>query len=114
MALLSGSPAIDTGSNAFCVDTDGFSIKADQRGLIRIRSRVVDIGAYETQPSPAVSDFIWWMQSAIVASCNSRKGLRRSVAGNKTQNSGLQIGLDYPVISWLLEDSCGEQAVWRC
>jgi hypothetical protein len=42
MALLSGSPAIDAGSNANAPATD-------QRGLTRIVNGTIDIGAYEVQ-----------------------------------------------------------------
>ena len=47
MALLTGSPAIDRGSNAFV--TTG---ETDQRGLTRIVNGTVDIGAFEVQPPP--------------------------------------------------------------
>jgi hypothetical protein len=54
MALLSGSPAIDRGSNAFVTVAT-----TDQRGLTRIVNGIVDIGAYEVQaPSaPTASTF---------------------------------------------------------
>jgi hypothetical protein len=44
MALLPGSPAIDTGSNAIV------TMNSDQRGLTRIVSGTVDVGAFEFQP----------------------------------------------------------------
>ncbi|WP_165230645.1 right-handed parallel beta-helix repeat-containing protein [Aquisphaera insulae] len=44
MALLPGSPAIDAGSNALIPD----GVTTDQRGLPRIVSGVVDIGAFES------------------------------------------------------------------
>ena len=47
MALLSGSPAIDAGSNALAVGPDGKPLLGDQRGFGRIFNGTVDIGAYE-------------------------------------------------------------------
>ena len=43
-ALLLGSPAIDTGDDAFCPDTD-------QRGVTRPQGAACDIGAFEFEPS---------------------------------------------------------------
>ena len=45
MALLPGSPAIDAGSNALIPA----GVTTDQRGLPRIVSGIVDIGAFESQ-----------------------------------------------------------------
>jgi hypothetical protein len=52
MALLPGSPAIDTGSNALAVDAFGNPLTTDQRGpgYSRIINGTVDIGAYEYTP----------------------------------------------------------------
>lgn len=47
MALLAGSPAIDAGSNALAVGTDGKPLLTDQRSYYRIFNGTVDIGAYE-------------------------------------------------------------------
>jgi CSLREA domain-containing protein len=51
-ALLSGSPAIDAGSNALAVDQNGNPLTTDQRGagFNRIVNNTVDIGAFEGQP----------------------------------------------------------------
>lgn len=46
-ALLSGSSAIDAGSNIYALNPDGNPLIKDQRGLVRIFNAVVDIGAYE-------------------------------------------------------------------
>jgi hypothetical protein len=57
IALLTGSPAIDAGSNALAVDpTTGQPLEYDQRGpgFPRIADGTVDIGAFE-YPSSAVS-----------------------------------------------------------
>jgi len=54
IALLPGSPAIDAGSNALAVDpTSGQPLTTDQRGpgFVRIYNNVVDIGAFEVQPT---------------------------------------------------------------
>jgi len=47
MALLSGSPAINSGSNALAVDAASHPLALDQRGAPRILDGTVDIGAYE-------------------------------------------------------------------
>ena len=49
LALLAGSPAIDTGSNALAVDANGSPLVNDQRGIgfPRIVNLIVDIGAFE-------------------------------------------------------------------
>jgi hypothetical protein len=57
LALLPGSPAIDAGSNALAVDSNGKPLLYDQRGLgyerivnaTGIAKATVDIGAYEVQ-----------------------------------------------------------------
>jgi hypothetical protein len=46
--LLPGSPAIDAGSNALDVDPSGNPLNTDQRGLPRVVSGTVDIGAFES------------------------------------------------------------------
>ena len=49
-ALLSGSPAIDAGSNTLALDADGVPLATDQRGdgFDRIKLGRVDIGAFES------------------------------------------------------------------
>ena len=51
IALLAGSPAIDSGSNALAVDPHGSPLTTDQRGagFPRIVNGTVDIGAFEVQ-----------------------------------------------------------------
>jgi hypothetical protein len=55
-ALLTGSPAIDAGQNAFAVDADGMLLEFDQRGVgfPRIVHATVEIGAFEVQNQPPV------------------------------------------------------------
>jgi hypothetical protein len=48
IALLPGSPAIDSGSDALAVDPDGHPLATDQRGFSRFTS-TVDIGAFESR-----------------------------------------------------------------
>ena len=52
MALLAGSPAIDTGDNDLAVDVNSQPLTTDQRGVgfPRIANNIVDIGAYESNP----------------------------------------------------------------
>jgi predicted outer membrane repeat protein len=58
-ALLAGSPAIDAGNAAGCLDQNGLPLSTDQRGFIRLvdggsGSAICDIGAYEyDSPGPA-------------------------------------------------------------
>ncbi len=47
MALLIGSPALNTG---YCGDAQGVPLKVDQRGFPRSDSTGCDIGAYENEP----------------------------------------------------------------
>ena len=47
MALLGGSPAINSGSNALVPE----GVTIDQRGALRIKDGTVDIGAFEGEPS---------------------------------------------------------------
>jgi uncharacterized repeat protein (TIGR01451 family) len=50
--LMPGSPAIDAGAPAGCVDNNGAILETDQRGVARVGR--CDIGAYEyTSPGPA-------------------------------------------------------------
>ena len=56
-ALLPGSPAIDVGNASLAVDTDGFPLNTDQRGVGfgRVSGNAVDIGAFEVQVSAATA-----------------------------------------------------------
>ncbi len=49
-ALLAGSPAIDAGNPAGCVDGLGATITTDQRGIARPQGARCDLGAYESAP----------------------------------------------------------------
>jgi hypothetical protein len=48
MALLPDSPALDAGSNALAVNSQGKPLIFDQRGFARIVNGTVDIGAFES------------------------------------------------------------------
>jgi hypothetical protein len=60
MALQSGSPAIDAGSNALAVDNNGNALTTDQRGTgyPRIYNGTVDIGAYEVEQTSSVASVV--------------------------------------------------------
>ena len=55
MALRTGSPAIDAGSNALAVGPDGKPLLTDQRGYYRIFNGTVDTGAVEYGSSPLLA-----------------------------------------------------------
>ena len=86
IALLTGSPAIDNGSNALAVDpSTGQPLTTDQRGpgFLRIVNGTVDIGAYEYLP--AASDAVsveWGSQSAALQT--AADGLRLLPQGRTT------------------------------
>jgi len=48
-ALLSGSPAVNSGNSSLSVDGSGIPLLTDQRGETRSRFGAVDIGAFETE-----------------------------------------------------------------
>jgi len=54
IALMAGSPAINSGSNALAVDPAGAPLQFDQRGAgyARVASGTVDVGAFEVQVVP--------------------------------------------------------------
>ncbi len=56
MALLSGSPAIDAGSNALAVDASSNPLTTDQTGNARISNSIVDMGAFEFQLVPVTEE----------------------------------------------------------
>ncbi len=48
IAILPGSPAIDSGNTSLAIDGQGHSLTTDQRGFPRVVGTSVDIGAFET------------------------------------------------------------------
>ena len=46
--LLPDSPAINAGSNALALDENGIPLTSDQRGVVRVQSGTVDMGAFES------------------------------------------------------------------
>jgi hypothetical protein len=75
IALLSGSPAIDSGSNDLAVDpTSSQPLSTDQRGtgFPRISHNTVDIGAYELQ---AVTQLVVMAQPPSVVTAGASFGL---------------------------------------
>jgi len=56
-ALPSGSPAINAGNMAGCVDGDGAPIKTDQRGVHRPFGSYCDVGAFEASDSIFLNSF---------------------------------------------------------
>ena len=86
IALVTGSPAIDTGNNALAVDpTTGQPLATDQRGpgFVRIVNGTVDIGAYEFTPdADDVLSVGWGTRSAALQT--AADGLRLLPAGRDT------------------------------
>jgi len=83
IALVTGSPAIDAGSNALAVDpTTGQPLTTDQRGFPRIVNGTVDIGAYEVQSYITAVAVGWGTQTAALQT--AADGLRLLPAGRNT------------------------------
>ena len=86
IALVTGSPAIDMGSNALAVDpVTGQPLTTDQRGpgFVRIVNGRVDIGAYEFTPdADDVLSVGWGTQTAALQT--AADGLRLLPAGRAT------------------------------
>jgi len=85
IALVTGSPAIDKGSNAPAVDpTTGKPLTTDQRGtgFSRIVNGGVDIGAYEVQSYITAVAVGWGTQTAALQTASD--GLRLLPAGRNT------------------------------
>jgi hypothetical protein len=85
IALVTGSPAIDAGSNALAVDPQGNPLATDQRGLgfSRIANGTVDIGAYEVQSYISGAVTVGW-GVRTVALQTAADGLRLLQAGRNT------------------------------
>ena len=89
---MTGSPAIDKGSNALAVDpSTGKPLTTDQRGagFLRIANGVVDIGAYEVQSSITAVAVGWGTQTAALQTASD--GLRLLPAGRSTDMPWLGI-----------------------
>jgi len=85
IALVTGSPAIDAGSNALAVDPiTGKHLTTDQRGtgFPRIANGTVDIGAYEVQSYITAVAVGWGTQTAALETASD--GLRLLPAGRNT------------------------------
>ena len=54
--LLTGSPAIDTGTSGGCTDNVGAILTTDQRGASRPFGSACDIGAFEAQPRTTLAN----------------------------------------------------------
>jgi len=73
LALLAGSPAIDSGDNTRATDRSGRPLLIDQRGFTRIIDSTVDRGAFEFNSQPFVAN------SAITGRVTTASG--RGVSG---------------------------------
>ena len=92
IALMTGSPAIDAGSNALAVDpSTGQTLTTDQRGtgFARIVNGTVDIGAYEVQSYITAAAVGWGTQTAALETASD--GLRLLPAGRSTDMPWLGI-----------------------
>jgi len=94
MALLPGSPAINVGSNALAVDSNGDPLTFDQRGtgFPRIVGGVVDIGAYEVQNSPPTVAADFASVAADEGSPAMNSGTFDDAEGNATVTLAASIG----------------------
>ena len=86
IALLSGSPAIDKGSNALAIGPDGNLLATDQRGrgFLRAYGNSVDIGAYELQPAIIATVSVAWGSADSSTLYTAPDGLRLLPAGRIT------------------------------
>ena len=91
MALLSGSPALDAGSNALAVDANGSSLTTDQRGFARLFNGTVDIGAFEAQPL-TVTATSTTLASSANASVYGQSVTFTATVGANTPGSGMPTG----------------------
>ena len=85
IALVTGSPAIDKGSNALAVDpSSGQPLTTDQRGtgFARIVDGTVDIGAYEVQSYVTAVAVGWGTQTAAA----SDRGRRPEAPAGRPKN----------------------------
>ena len=92
IALVTGSPAIDMGSNALAiVPSTGDPLTTDQRGagFARIVNGTVDIGAYEVQSYITTVAVSWGTQTAALQTASD--GLRLLPAGRSTDMPWLGI-----------------------
>jgi hypothetical protein len=79
VALVSGSPAVDAGSNSLAVDpSTGQPLSTDQRGtgFKRIMDGFVDIGAFESQFSIAGVTVGWGTQQAALYTASDGRRLQ--------------------------------------
>jgi hypothetical protein len=86
IALLPGSPAIDTGSNALAIDpSTGLPLTTDQRGagFPRIVNGTVDIGAFEVQGAVVAGTSAGW-GSQTSSLQTAADGLRLLPSGRST------------------------------
>lgn len=123
IALLSGSPAIDAGSDALAVDTDGTALAFDQRGspFDRIVGSAVDIGAFEANIPPPLEDARAYKQRALMTisgslkSCGSVNKFYLRWAANRI-SAGLQSWLwldgDHLSAYGFFAFTRDQQAVW--
>ena len=92
MSLLTGSPAIDAGSNALAKDPTDLddSLKYDQRGsnYKRIQNIVVDIGAFEVQLKKPAENAHEWDQEELDRQSS------QIPSGNSTNDSQLRTAAD--------------------
>ncbi len=77
IALLPGSPAIDTGSNAL----DGLAYDERGTGFARIFNGTIDIGAYELQPAAVAGVTVDWGTAGSASLQTAADGLRLLPAG---------------------------------
>ena len=90
MALLSGSPAIDAGSDTLAVAlSSGQPLTNDQRGptFARIFNGTADIGAYELQPALVVAVSVGW--GAQYRRAPDRRGRTAPAAGRPEHRPAL-------------------------
>jgi CSLREA domain-containing protein len=82
-----GSPAIDSGNNAWANDRRGVPLIVDQRGFMRIANAIVDMGAHETSSQLSVRP--------SVVTGQALKASGRGIAGARVELRNSSGGVRY-------------------
>ena len=97
-ALQSGSPAIDAGNSAGCLDQNGMVIAADQRGVARPVGVHCDIGAFEYDVAPIVTSSSPANGAQLAAGINSLKVIFKKDVLHNSSASAANNAVNYLLV----------------